>query len=585
MCHAFQRTAAARPDAVAIRSLGGAVSITWREYAARVRSIAAGLAGLGVRPGDTVGIMLTNRPEFHLVDTAILHAGATPFSIYNTNPADTIEYLFENAGNRVVVCEEQFVARLQEVQARGSKVEHIVCVDAAPAGTISLADVEAAPLEGFDFDAIWQAVRPEDLLTIVYTSGTTGMPKGVELTHANLIFNVDAVAAAGAAPQSGERVLSYLPDAHLANRYVCQYVSLMNGTEITTVANPREVLAGLLEVRPAVFMGVPQTWYKIKAGIEAALAAEQNPRRRQLAQWAIGAGTRKVRAEQAGRRVGMRLRVEHAVAERIVLSKVRAKLGLDQTRIPASGAAPISSETHEFMMAIGLPIRECWGMSELSAAATVHRADAIQVGTVGTAVPGVEIKLADDGELLVRGDLVMRGYRKDPAKTAETIDPDGWLHTGDIGTIDTDGTVRIIDRKKDLIINSSGKNMSPANIENTIRDACPMVGIAVAIADQRPFVTALLVLDPDTAAGYAARHGLADESPAALAAYPALRQEIQAGIDAANTKLSQVEKVRAFTIVSEYWLPGSDVLTPTMKVRRKPVIERYAAEIDAMYTR
>ena len=583
-CHAFQATAAANAGKVALRNLGGSVSITWAEYAARVKTIAAGLAGLGVQQGDTVAIMLTNRPEFHLVDTAVLHLGATPFSIYNTNAAETINYLFENAGNRVVVCEEQFVSRLLEAQALGSKVEHIVCVDGAPQATISLADIEAAPLEGFDFEASWRAVRSEDLATIVYTSGTTGMPKGVELTHAGLLFTLRSCDAAGFAGRPGDRVLSYLPDAHLANRAAAHYTQLLQGTEITTVANPRDVLAGLLEVRPQVFLGVPQTWYKLKTSIETALAAESDQAKRDAAAWALEVAARKVRAEQAGESLIPQLLAEHAEADRLVLAGLRAKIGLDQVWLPMSGAAPFSPEAHQFMMALGIPVRECWGMTE-SLAATASPAGDIRIGTVGTVLPGVEFAVADDGELLLRGPVIMRGYRNDPDKTAEAIDADGWLHTGDIGTIDADGFVSIVDRKKDLIINSSGKNMSPANIENTVRDACPLAGVVVAIADQRPFVSMLIVLDPDAAAAFAAQHGLADAAPAALADNAELLATIQAGIDHANSKLSRVEHVRAFTVLPEYWLPGSDVLTPTMKVRRKPVNEIYAGEIDAMYAR
>ena len=584
MCEAFQRTASVDPDAVALRALGGAVSITWREYAARVETIAAGLAGLGVNPGDTVAIMLTNRPQFHLVDTAVLHLGATPFSVYNTNAAETINYLFENAENRVVVTEEQFVPRLIDAQAIGSKIEHIVCLDGAPHGTISLADVEAAPLEGFDFEASWQAVRPDDLATIVYTSGTTGMPKGVEITHDGLLCTLASLRAAEFTARHGDRVLSYLPDAHIANRAVAHYPNLLSGAEVTTVANPRDVVAALVEVRPQVFLGVPQTWYKVKTGIETALAAEPDQAKRDAAAWALDVSARKVRAEQAGESVSADLMAEHAEADRLVLAPLRERLGLDQVWLAVSGAAPFSPEAHEFLLALGIPVRECWGMTE-SLAATAAPAAAIRIGTVGTVLPGVEFAVAEDGELLLRGPMLMRGYRKDPEKTAEAIDAEGWLHTGDIGTIDADGFVRIVDRKKDLIINSSGKNMSPANIENTVRDACPLAGVVVAIADQRPFVSMLIVLDPEAAAACAAQHGSADLSPAALAGNAELLAAVQAGIDKANAKLSKVEHVRAFTVLPEYWMPGSDVLTPTMKVRRKPVAEIYASVIDAMYAR
>ncbi len=589
LCHAFQQTVAAYPDQVAVRNLGGAVSITWRQYAARVETIAAGLAGLGVQHGDTVAVMLTNRPEFHLVDTAVMHLGATPFSIYNTNPAETINYLFDNADNRVVVCESQFIPQLMAARTLGNRIEHIVCIDSAAddavEGTISLAEVEAAPAADFDFTARWQAVRPDDLLTIVYTSGTTGMPKGVELTHRNLLLDIVVCDRIKAGPMRGERVLSYLPDAHIANRWLSHYTNMLHGTEVTDVANPREALAALLEVRPAVFLGVPLTWYKLKAAIDHAISTESDPAKRFAIDQAIELGRRRVRAEQAGQVLSDEFLVECAEAERTVLRPLRGTVGLDEVRLPASGAAPLSPEVHEFMMAIGVTITDAWGMTESSAAATTNPIWDIRLGTVGKALPGVEVSVADDGELLIRGPMVMRGYRKDPVKTAEAIDADGWLHTGDLGAIDEDGYIRIIGRKKDLIINSSGKNMSPANIENAVLDACPLAGLALAIGDQRPFVSAVIVLDPDAAAAYAARRGLADDSPAALSTDPEVLAQIQLGIDTANAKLSRVEQVRAFTVVPEYWVPGSEVLTPTMKIRRKPVNERYADRIEAMYAR
>ena len=362
-CHVFQETAAANPDRVALRTLGGAVSITWAEYATRVRSIAAGLARLGVGPGDTVALMLTNRPEFHLVDTAVLHLGATPFSVYNTSPVETIRYLFDNAENRVVVCDEAFVPLLLEAQAAGSGVEHIICVDGAH-NTTSLAEVEAAPAPDFDFDETWRAVRPDDLVTIVYTSGTTGMPKGVELTHASMLVSTRATIGADLAPRFSERVLSYLPDAHVANRLLAHYAAMVQAAEVTDIANPRDVLAGLLEVRPHVFFGVPQTWYKLRTGIELAVTAETNPARREAVARAFEVGSRRVRAEQAGENLDSEFLAQHAEVDRQVLAPLRASLGLDEIRVAASGAAPVSPESHEFMMMLGVPVREVYGMTE-----------------------------------------------------------------------------------------------------------------------------------------------------------------------------------------------------------------------------
>jgi long-subunit acyl-CoA synthetase (AMP-forming) len=583
MCAAFQRTAALDPDAVALRTPKDAVTVTWREYAARVESIAAGLSALGVGPGDTVALMLTNRPEFHLVDTAVLHLGAVPFSIYNTNPPEMIDYLFGNAGNRVVITEQQFLGQLRATTSLGREVEHVVCVEAGVEGTVSLADLEDAPAEGFDFDASWRAVGPDDLVTIIYTSGTTGPPKGVELTHHNVLFDLVSVDEASIRSRPGDRGISYLPDAHIANRWIAHYANIVFGMQVTDVAVTKQVVEALTDVRPTAFLGVPQTWYKIKAALELTLANEPNAVKRQLALWAIDTGRQVARRRSDRLPVPLALRLQHALADRLVLSKIRARMGMDQLRMAATGAAPISPEAHEFLLGLGLKVCEGWGMSELAAGVTINHPDRIRIGSVGQVVEGVEVMVADDGELLVRGPIVMKGYRNDPERTAETINPEGWLHTGDIGTIDEDGYVRIVDRKKELIINASGKNMSPGHIEGAIRGACPLVGSAVAIGDNRPYVTALLVLDPDLVASFASKHNLTDTSAEAVAVNEALRAEIAAGIEAANGHLSQVEEIRGFTILPDVWEPGSDLLTPTMKVKRKPIAERYADEIQAMY--
>jgi long-chain acyl-CoA synthetase len=582
---AFQQTAGAHPDHIALGTADGSVRITWRQYADRVRALATGLAGLGVQRGDTVGIMLTNRPEFHLVDTAALHVGATPFSIYNTLAPEQIAHLFGNAGNRVVICEEQFLEPIRAAAAATqTAVEHIVCVDASPDGTITLADLEGGTAEGFDFDKSWQAVEPTDVLTIIYTSGTTGPPKGVELTHANMLAEIASTSAIVPVGPD-DSVISYLPDAHIANRWGAHYTNLVTGMRIVTLADLKQMIAVLPSVRPTFFGAVPQVWYKVKAGIEAQLAAETSPVKKKLANWAIGTGRSRARLMSDQKPVPRGLAVQHAVAERLVLGPIRAKLGLDQVRFAATGAAAIDPEALEFVLGLGLPVCELWGMSELSCAATVNPPDAIRIGTVGTALPNVELRIADDGELLVRGPLVMKGYRSEPDKTAEAIDADGWLHTGDIATIDGDGYVRIVDRKKELMINAAGKNMSPANIEGIIKVSCPLVGSAVAIGDDRPYVVALLTLDPDALAAFAQQRGLPDPSPAALADNPDVRAAIEAGIKEANGRLARVEQIKKFVILPDIWEPGSEEVTPTMKLKRRPIAKKYAAQIDELYAR
>jgi long-chain acyl-CoA synthetase len=580
MCEAFQRTASIDPDAVALRTPGDTQTMTWREYAAQVRKVAAGLAGLGVRRGDTVSLMMGNRIEFYPLEVGAQHVGATSFSVYNTLPAEQLTYLFGNAGTKVAICEEQYVDR---IRASGAAIEHIVCIDGSPAGTISVDDLYAAAPADFDFESTWRAVQPDDVVTLIYTSGTTGNPKGVEMTHTNLLFEgygLDAVLGI----QFGDRITSFLPSAHIADRMTALYGQEMFGTQITVVSDGRAIAAALPDVRPTVWGAVPRVWEKLKAGIEFAVSHEEDDAKRQAMEWAMSVAAKRSAALLAGEPMSDEVAAEWAKADELVLSQLRERLGFGELRWALSGAAPIPKETLAFYSGIGIPLAELWGMSELSCAATVVHPREARLGAVGKLLPGLEGKIADDGEYLVRGPLVMKGYRKEPAKTAEAIDEDGWLHTGDICEVDADGYVRIVDRKKELIINAAGKNMSPANIENTILAACDMVGVMIAIGDGRPYNTALLVFDADSVGPYAAQHGLSDASPEALAADPEVVARIAAGVAAGNAKLSRVEQIKRFRILPALWEPGGDEITLTMKLKRKPIMTKYAGEIEQLYS-
>ena len=543
LCEAFQATASERASSVALRTPGGGTSITFGEYAERVRAIAGGLAKLGVGRGDTVALMLVNRPEFHLADTAALHLGASPFSVYNTSTADQIQYLFGNARNSVVVTERGFLPVLRNVKG----VEHVVLVDGDDAGTIPLTQLEQSASDGFDFDAAWRAVEPDDVATLIYTSGTTGPPKGVELTHAGLMAEIRSMTTRIPTTPGG-RVTSFLPSAHIADRWSSHYQgSMVLGHAVTGVADPRTVAMHLPEVRPTTWGGVPRIFEKLKAALEAQGIAEPSA-----------------------------LSEDHKTA-------IRERLGLDECESLVVGAAPTPIEVLEFFRDLGLEICEVWGMSETSCCATSNPPGAVKFGTCGPAVDACELSLADDGELLVRGELVMKGYRGDPAKTREAIDDDGWLHTGDVAEIDEDGYLKIVDRKKELIINAAGKNMSPANIEARLKSSHPLIGQAVAIGDRRPYNVALIVLDPDACGAFAREHSLDDASPAALAGDERVQSAVAAAIDEANSHLSRVEQIKRFEILPTEWEPGGHELTPTMKLKRRPIAERYAEEIEALY--
>jgi long-chain acyl-CoA synthetase len=562
VAEAFQVTAQAHPDRCALRTKGDEFSITWREYADKVRATAAGLAGLGLERGSTMALMLTNRPEFHWFDAAALHLGATPFSVYNTYTAEQIQYQVDDAQVRVVVTEKAFEDRVRTL----SGVEHVIVVDDEGADP-----VETHAAQSFDFEAAWRAVEPDDLLTLIYTSGTTGPPKGVQLTHSNLVFGINGFDQVIEFPSEG-RVVSWLPMAHIAERSCSHYLPMFVGFSTTCCPDPRQVMAYLPEVRPSWFFAVPRIWEKLKAAIEAGVEGEQDAAKKHATQWALDVGLRRTRAKQAGEEVGDELAAEHAKADELVLSKIRAGLGLDQVESVNVGAAPTPPEVIEFFHALGIPLAELWGMSETTGYGTRNPPERIKIGTVGPASPGAQIKLADDGEVLIRGPFVMTGYRNQPEQTREAIDGDGWLHTGDIGELDEDGYLTLVDRKKELIISAGGKNMSPANIEAKLKASSPVIGQAIAIGDGRPYNVALVTLDPDVAPAYEQQHGR-----------EALLAELERGIGAANEQLARVEQVKKYKLLDEDWQPGGDELTPTMKLKRKPIHEKYASEIEELY--
>jgi long-chain acyl-CoA synthetase len=584
LAEAFRITAAERGDAVAVRTRGGEVAWTWSELRARVDALAGGLAGLGVGRGDTVALLLVNRPEFHLCDLAAMSLGATPFSIYQTYTPAQIAHVVGDAGARVLITEPAFLDAVLAARAELPALEHVIVLDAPepPEGCVRLADVEGSN-PGFDVDAAVAAVGPEDVLTLIYTSGTTGPPKGVQLVHRNLLAAVRAIESLVRFPE-GSRVISWLPAAHIAERAAHHYLPIVFGFEVTCCPNPREVVAYLPEVRPQWFFAVPRIWEKLKAGLEAMLAGLPEEQRGP-AEAGLEAALRKVRLEQAGEPVPTELAAAVAQADERLFAALRVQLGFDQLVAVNVGAAPTPVEVIEFFHAIGVPVAELWGMSETCGAGCCNPPDAIKIGTVGPPAPGVEVRLAADGELLVRSDVVMVGYRNLPDQTAEALDPEGWLHTGDIATIDADGYVTLVDRKKELIISAGGKNMSPANIEATLKAASPLIGQACVVGDRRPFNVALIVLDADFAPAWAAQQGVEATSLAALAGDERMRAAVQAGVEAANAKLARVEQVKRFHVVAGDWLPGGDELTPTMKLRRKPIDAKYAGELDALYAR
>jgi long-chain acyl-CoA synthetase len=578
MAEAFRLTAEDYGDRVAVRTKDDEVRLTWAQLRDRVDALAGGLAKLGVRPGDRVALMLDNRPEFHIADLAAMTLGATPFSIYQTLSPEQIAYVISDAGARVAIAQAAYAGQIAAARAELPELETVIMLDGEVPDTVAWDEVEGADPE-FDVEAAWRAVEPDDLLTLIYTSGTTGPPKGVQLQHRNLLAAVTSIEQIVRFPD-GAKVISWLPAAHIAERAAHHYIPIVFAMTVTTCPNPREIAAYLPAVHPTWFFAVPRIWEKVMSGLQAFLTSGENAERNRA--W-LEAGMRRVELEQAGEEVPEDLAATVAEAEAGLFAGLRAMLGLDELVAVNVGAAPTPRQVLVFFHAIGVPVAELWGMSETCGAGTCNPPDRVKIGTVGPPGPGIELKLAQDGELLVRSEVLMTGYRNQPERTAEAIGADGWLHTGDIAEIDEDGYVRLVDRKKEIIISAGGKNMSPANIEATLKGASPLIGQACVIGDGRRYNTALIVLDSDFGPAWASQNGLEGKGLEELAVEPAVLAAVQKGVDAANAQLSRVEQIKRFELVRGDWLPGGDELTPTMKLKRRPIAEKYAGEIEAMY--
>jgi long-chain acyl-CoA synthetase len=596
VCDVLARNAETYPDhpALSWEEGEGWGTLTWRQYRAQVAAAAMGLKDLGVGGGDFVAIMTRNRPEHVIVDLGAVHAGATPVSLYNTLAPEQIRYIAEHCGAKVAVVEgREFMERWEKVKSDLPALEKVVLLadgdefadydwvltweDLLARGTRVL----EAP-GGMDaFETSRRAVGPEDLATLVYTSGTTGPPKAVMITQRNVVWTVESLDRTVQYP-AGLKGVSYLPLAHIAERAATHYLGMAKVGHVHFCPDVLRVFEVVPKVRPHAFVGVPRVWEKVQAGVMAKLAEEPDARKRKIALSSIEAGREAARLEAEGKPIPLGLRLKRALFDKLVYTKIRHAIGLDRSMIRVTAAAPISPDTLYFFAGIGLPLAEVYGMTEDTGPATANPPDRIRLGTVGLALPGVEVKLGEDGEILVRGGNVCPGYYRDPDKTSETFDADGWLHTGDIGTIDRDGYVRVIDRKKELIITAGGKNISPANLESLVKQH-QLVGQVCVVGDRRSFVSALIVLDAEVAPGWALSNGLAFSSVAEFSREPRVNVEIQRAIDDANQHVSQVERIKRFTILPTEWTVDSEELTPTLKLKRRVVHEKYADEIDALY--
>lgn len=555
--------------------------LTYHDYAEQVARVVGGYKKLGIQPGDRIVLMLRNVPEFHVADMAAYFCGATPISIYNSSSPEQVEYLVNHSESKLAVLENRtFLERFLPVRDELTELENIIMLkDAglAPDGVLTLPHFDDA--ESVDLHEAASICDPDQLATVIYTSGTTGPPKGVMLTHRNIVWTIESLRQCLPFDDpSGKRVISYLPMAHIAERAVSHYGGCCYGYEVTCCPEVAQLSAFLGHVKPNLVFGVPRVWEKVYAGVNAALAADPDKQK----QFNEGVEAAKPLSERID--WGTATDEDNATWDflQAVFAQVRELVGLDQCEAAITGAAPIPAEILSWFRAIGIPLAEIYGMSESSGPMT-FTATKIKAGTVGPAIPGCEVKLADDGEVICRGGNVFQGYLKEPDKTAEALDADGWLHSGDIGEVDSDGYYKIVDRKKELIITAGGKNISPANLEAALK-MIPLVGQACAIGDQRPFVSALVVLDPEVAPAWATSQGIEFASIHDLATHPDVIEVVERGLSDVMAQFNNAERVKKVKILGEEWLPDSEVLTPTSKLKRRGVHARYEKEIESLYT-
>jgi long-chain acyl-CoA synthetase len=566
--------------AIQFKQGGEWVARSFAEVETTVRDLALGLADLGVTKGDKVSILANTRPEWTYFDFAALSIGATVVPIYQTNSPEECQYVLENSDAKVVVVEDdEQMEKIRKVRDQLPLLEQVVRMTGAGEGSISLDELSArgAGREASEWEQLWQAVTPEDICTFIYTSGTTGPPKGCVISHGNYRAMLDMVNSTSVIEPEDVTYL-YLPLAH-SFALLIQLGSFDLGATIAYwERDPLKIMPNLAELKPTYFPSVPRIFEKIYTTATSTMEKEGGLKKA-IFDWSVRTGEKARKLEREGRRPGFLLRKQHEFADKKVLSKIRGLFG-GRLRLAVSGAAPINPDILRFFDAAGVLVLEGWGMTETSTAATISTPDDFKIGTIGKPFPGCEVKIAEDDEILVRGPTVFQGYYKNEEATRETI-VNGWLHTGDLGSIDADGFITITGRKKDIIITAGGKNITPANLENEIKQH-PLVSQCVVVGDRRPYLVALVTLDPEEAVAYAKEHGL-PEDPAQLAANDDVRAAIEAHLATVNEKFARVEQVKKIAILPQDLTQEAGELTPTMKVKRAVVADKHSGEIEKLY--
>jgi long-chain acyl-CoA synthetase len=554
---------------------------SFKEVEETVRALSLGLIDLGVAKGDKVSILANTRAEWTYVDFAALSAGAVVVPIYQTNSPEECQYVLENSDAKVVVVEdEEQLEKIREVRDRLPLLEHVVRMTGSSEDAISLDELAArgAGRPASEWEERWKAVAPADICTFIYTSGTTGPPKGCIISHGNYRAMLDMVQE-NSVIEGEDLTYLYLPLAHSFALLIQLGSFDLGATLAYWERDPQKILPNLAELKPTYFPSVPRIFEKIYTAATSAIEKEGGLKKA-IFNWAIEVGKKMRAVERQGAKPGFLLRRQYEFADKRVLSKIRGLFG-GNLRLAVSGAAPINPDILRFFDAAGVLVLEGWGMTETSTAATISTPEDFKIGTIGKPFPGCEVRIAEDGEILVKGPNVFQGYYKNEEATRETI-VDGWLHTGDIGEIDEDGFIKITGRKKDIIITAGGKNITPANLENEIKQH-PLVSQCVVVGDRRPYLVALVTLDPEDAAAYAKEHGL-PEDPEQLARNDEIRAAIETHVDKVNEKFARVEQVKKVAILPHDLSQESGELTPTLKVKRAVVATKHQQEIEQLYT-
>jgi long-subunit acyl-CoA synthetase (AMP-forming) len=580
---AFRGLALARPDAPALHFMrnGRWDTLCWRDYHAQVRLAARALIALGVAPGDHVTIIGFNCAEWFVADLAAIAAGAVPAGIYTTNTAEQCQYVAHHCSARVAFVENaEQLAKFREIRHQLPSLAAIVVMREEPDGDDALSWGQFLALgrnvDERALDDRIEAQRLDDVCTLIYTSGTTGVPKAVMLSHGNISWVIEQ-ASRLVNIRAGDDIVSYLALSHVAEQLFSLHSNAVLGTSIWFAESLEKVGDALRAARPHHFLAVPRVWEKMQAKMEAA-GAKNSPVKRRIVAWARRVGLDAGYAHQENRRRPL----AYPLAKGLVFSKVRQALGLDRARTLVTGAAPISRSTLDFFLSLGLPILEVYGMSECTAITTCCTPERYRTGKAGYVLPGTEVRIGDEGEICMRGPHVFKGYYGDPVATAAAIDADGWLHSGDIGEIDSDGFVQITDRKKELIITAGGENIPPQLVEGHLKSIAA-VSQAVLIGDRRRYLSALLTLDPERILAISSLADSPARTAAEAAACPKVIAHLQREIDRVNQRLARVQTVKRFTILAHELTVEGGELTPTMKVKRKVVSEKYAEVIEAMY--